>query len=277
MAHAPPLTAGERWSRELLAGLRADGYRPAAWVVLLDQSFAHAAASRGARPALARQARRWGIAGAAATLAAAPAGRARPLAGLAWWAACCAMLESHLGMVEGPSGEPRARLSGADALTLLRLGLVPLAAAPADRTRWAATIIAAAASDVADGRLARRAGPTRLGRDLDSYSDAAFLAAAVSGAARAGWLPRSAAIATLARQGAGFAFTSAHWFARGAPPPLSADTRWAAGPTTAGLLLAAGGARRAAAGVLGLTTAAALIAHATALARDRRAAGAAAR
>lgn len=276
MAGPPPLTTGERWSRELLAGLRADGYRPAAWVSLLDQSFAHAAASRGARPALARQARRWGIAGAAATLAAAPAGCARRLAGLAWWATCWAMLESHIGMVEGPGGEPRARLSGADALTLLRLGLVPHAAAPADRTRWAATIIAAAASDVADGRLARRAGPTRLGRDLDSYADAAFLAAALSSAARAGWLPRGAATATLARQGAGLAFTSVHWFARCAPPPLSADTRWAAAPTTAGLLLAAGGARRTAAGVLAATTTAALVAHATALARDRRA-GAAAR
>jgi len=269
VAGAPPLTDGERWSRKLLADLLAERYRPAACVSFLQRSFAYAGETRRARPALARQARRWGMAGSAATVVVTPASRLRPLAGLAWWGACWAMLEWHIGMVEGPHGERHARLSLADALTLLRLGLVPVAAAPAGAAPWAAAIMAGAASDAADGVAARRAGPTRLGRELDSYADTAFFSAAAWGAARAGWVPSGAASAVLARHCAGLAFVSYRWFAHGSPPQLSADTRWAAAPTTLGLLLAVAGARRTAGAVLASTAAAALATHAAAFARDR--------
>ena len=52
----------------------------------------------------------------------------------------------------------------------------------------------ALASDGLDGALARRSGPTRLGRDLEGLADAAFAAAALRGAVRHGWLgPRRGA------------------------------------------------------------------------------------
>lgn len=108
------------------------------------------------------------------------------------------MLDWHLGMVEGPDGEPRERLSAADALTLLRLWSISLLAAQRDPVTgsgptFAALIAAAAASDALDGALARRAGTTRLGRDLDTLADGLVSAVAARTAYRAGWLPRRVA------------------------------------------------------------------------------------
>lgn len=267
MADPRPLTDGERWSRDLLAGLRAEGYRPGAWLDFLARSFERAASARGERRALARQARRWGIAGAGASVIAAHAARLPPRRCLAWWGLCWAMLEWHLGMVEGSRGEPRAALSAADALTLARLGLVPFAAAPTGRGSWGAAVALAAASDAADGRLARRAGATRLGRELDSSADAAFFSAAALGAARAGWIARPVALASLGRHVGGVGFVACHWFAHGSPPPLAErSTRWATAPSAAGLLLAAAGARRTAGALLFAGSAAAAAVQAAALA-----------
>ena len=88
------------------------------------------------------------------------------------------MLDWHLGMAETAGREPWARALGtADAVTLLRLWAAPLAR----RTAHPAVIAMASATDVVDGLLARRAGPTRLGRDLDSAADASFFHAALGG------------------------------------------------------------------------------------------------
>jgi len=47
-------------------------------------------------------------------------------------------------MVEGPKGERRERLSVADALTLTRFWLAPLAARPSTRRSFAALVAAGA-------------------------------------------------------------------------------------------------------------------------------------
>ena len=105
---------------------------------------------------------------------------------LTWWAATALMLDWHLGMFETEDGRPR-NLGAADALTLARAWLVPVAL----DTPTPLVCVAAAATDALDGPAARRAGPTRAGRDLEGLVDACFTAAALRGARRHGWLGRA--------------------------------------------------------------------------------------
>ena len=141
-------------------------------------------------------------------------------------------------MVDGPRGECRERLSAADALTLTRFWLAPLAAWPSTRSSFAALVAAGAISDIADGRVAARRGPTRLGQDLDATADIAFFGAAAAGAASRRWLrPRAVAWLGL-RYGASLGFVACHYFLRAAPP-LRASGRWASPLLVAGLLAAA--------------------------------------
>ena len=170
-----PLTEGERWTGEALEQLRRRRYRPAAWLAFLAGSLERSRASRSQRPAMARQAAAWGVAGAAAWAAACVAARRRGdldppvLAGLAWWLVVWRMLDWHLGMAEGGDGRPRPRLSPADAVTLARFWLVPaLPAAARAGAPLPAAIVLGGATDWLDGTLARRDGRTRLGRDLDT-------------------------------------------------------------------------------------------------------------
>ena len=123
------------------------------------------------------------------------------------------MLDWHIGMLETEDGTPR-NLGPADACTLLRVWLVP-AAAGAPRP-WICAL--ALASDGLDGVLARRAGPTRIGRDLEGLADAAFAVAALRGAVRHGWLGRGAAAAELARIALGIGYATAVWFGRARAP-----------------------------------------------------------
>src|SRR3954469_11949004 len=92
------LTEGERWSRELLDRLRAERFRPGAWGRLLGDAFARARVVRGRRPALVGQSRRWGAVGVAAAV---PFGPRVVSSWALWWA----MVDWHLGMVEGAAGE----------------------------------------------------------------------------------------------------------------------------------------------------------------------------
>jgi len=196
--------------------LRAGGYRPRAWARFLAASFECAERTRAARPALVAQLDRW----LAAWLALGAAARLRPLSDalpavppageLAWAAGVHAMLRWHLGMVEGVAGERRDRLSAADAATLARLWIAPrLRRADRDPRTFIALVALCAAGDVLDGALARRAGPTRLGRDLDTLADACAGAFACAAALRAGWIGRRAAAAVAARYGLGL--TEALW------------------------------------------------------------------
>ncbi len=173
------LSEGERWTREALDRLRARRFSSPALVEFLAASLARARSVRARRPELVSQSRRFGAVGLAGSAALGPHAVLR---WLAWWA----MLDWHLGMAESDGGpEPRARaLGAADALTLSRLWAAPIAR----RTAHPAVIAVASATDVVDGLLARRVGPTRLGRDLDWAADASFFHAAVDGLVERGSL-----------------------------------------------------------------------------------------
>jgi phosphatidylglycerophosphate synthase len=155
------------------------------------------------------------------------------------------MLDWHLGMVEGPNGEPRDRLSAADAVTLSRIALVPFLAAQGDPEQasvptYTALLALAGASDALDGVLARRVGPTRLGRDLDTVADALTGAVAARAARRAGWLPTGASRLAAARSVIPVAVVAASYFRTGRRPAGDAvgATRRLAPALLAGLAIA---------------------------------------
>ncbi len=187
-------TEGEQWASAQLAALRSSRYDAATWESFLGESFRRAAEIRRQRSALSAQAVRWTLGGGLATAALRQTivrgGRAPSARGLAsWWMTQALMLDWHLGMVQELDGAPREKLSVADALTLSRVAVVPFAAcAPPDAVLFLALLGFAGATDLLDGRFARRRGPTRFGRDFDTLADLAFRAAAVRGARRAGWL-----------------------------------------------------------------------------------------
>jgi len=216
------MTGGERWAASELGALRAGRFVPRAWWRFLRASFARSASAREARPELTSQARGWSAVGLGAGVALYAWPRIRtPRAGqfALWWLATAAMLDWHLGMLEGPDGEHRERLSAADALTLLRIWSVPLIAAQSSPAPFAALIAAAGASDALDGALARRTGPSRLGRDLDTVADALTSAAAARAGRRAGWLPANAARLVTLRSVVPITVVAATYFRTGQRPP----------------------------------------------------------
>jgi hypothetical protein len=227
------LTEGERWAREELERLR---FTPAGVGRFLMASSRRSTEIRRARPELARRA--WSWIGLGGVLYLAAPVRLRPA--LAWWAGTAVMLDWHLGMFETEDGRPR-NLGAADALTLARAWLVPVAL----DTPSPLVCLAAAATDALDGPAARRAGPTRAGRDLEGLVDACFTAAALRGARRRGWLGRAPVAGELARIGAGFGYAVGVWFGRAQPPPdeLLHAARWSTALRVAGLATAGGGRR----------------------------------
>ncbi len=268
---AAAITPGELWTRDQLAALLAGRFSPSAIAAFLLASQRRAAQVRRARPALARQSRQWMSAGAAVWIALALAGaqpwRRRLRAGLAWWGAGAVMLDWHLGMAETPDGRPLA-LGPADALTLLRVWLVPVAA----DSPVPGVVAVGALTDVLDGMAARATEPSRLGRDLEGLADACFAAAALLGARRRGWLGPGAAVAELARLGAGFGYALLVYFGTaGAPDPRVTRAARVAAPVRVAGLLAAGRGRP------GLADALVLSGCAWSVAELARAAGAARR
>jgi phosphatidylglycerophosphate synthase len=150
------------------------------------------------------------------------------------------MLDWHLGMVETPDGRPRM-LSGADALTLARAWLVPVATEDPSPLVTGGAVL----SDVLDGALARRGEPTRAGRDLEGLVDACFGAAALRGALRRDAIAPAAAAAELARVGAGFGYALVVYFGRAdAPDARVIRAGRITTPVRAAALLAAGLGRR---------------------------------
>ncbi|WP_249011910.1 CDP-alcohol phosphatidyltransferase family protein [Conexibacter sp. DBS9H8] len=227
-------TAGEQWAADALTDLRRDGFAPAAVGRFLTRSVQRARESRLARPDLARQSLRWQAIGTLLLLAvrerAVAGGRPQPTRAelVTWLVLVGRMLDWHLGMLESDAGVPRERLDTADALMLGRAAIAPfIAAAPPDADTFMALIGAGALSDLLDGRLARRRGPTRLGRDFDSLADSAFRIAAISGARRAGWIGPTVTRLHLARQswlGLGAAW---QWFGHSTRPAVpEATVRW---------------------------------------------------
>jgi phosphatidylglycerophosphate synthase len=166
------------------------------------------------------------------------------------------MLDWHLGMVETPDGRPR-RLSAAEALTLARAWLVPVAA----RAPTPAVTGAAALSDVLDGALARRGEPTRAGRDLEGLVDACFGAAALRGALRRGAVAPVAVGVELARLGAGFGYALVVYFGRTEAPDVRVTraARLTTPVRAAGLIAAGFGRRRLASALLAAGSAGSIV------------------
>ena len=256
------LTEGEQWARAELQRLLDRRFTPPAIAAFLHASQRRSNDVRRRHPERARRAAAWLTLGALAYVPARDRAR-RPAA---WWAATALMLDWHLGMFETQQGEPR-NLGPADALTLARAWMVPLAA----REPTPALVLTAAATDVLDGIAARATQPTRAGRDLEGLVDACFGAAALHGAQRAHQLGATPARAELARLTAGFAFALAVYLGRAQPPPAAVIRAGRATTTArvAGLALAAQGHRRAGELLLlcGSAASVALLARAAAVSR----------
>jgi phosphatidylglycerophosphate synthase len=233
------LTEGERWSRELLDRLRQERFTGSAWRRFFADGFGRSRLIRAQRPELARQSRRWGVAG---LVAAVPFGPGT----VAWWALWWAMVDWHLGMVETSAGHER-QLSAADALTLGRLWATPIVRRHPEP--W--LVAAGMATDLVDGALARRAGPTRLGRDFDSTADTLFLDAALRGAAERHGLDLRLLELERARLVVGAAVTLGSYLGASQPAPQQHNRGPAAVLAAAGALLAATGRSRPAEHVLG--------------------------
>ncbi len=244
------LTDGERWTARDLATLRHRHYRPGGWVAFLRSSLARSAQARRERPEMARQARVWGAWGAVAWGAACALARGRedfrlrPLPGMLWWLAVWRMLEWHLGMAEGGDGHARERLSPADAITLARFWLVPVTAGAARSSRGLPLLIVVGGlTDWLDGGVSRRTGRTRLGRDLDTTADLAFLSTAAAAARSQGRISPLAYSILAARHTVGVTIALGATFGRVRRPAIRARP-WGAALRTGGLTLAAAGARR---------------------------------
>jgi phosphatidylglycerophosphate synthase len=97
----------------------------------------------------------------------------------------------------------------------------------------------AALTDALDGRLARRSGATRLGRDLDTIADVLIKLAAARAARRAGWLAAASAHVLVACQGAGVALATASYFGTGRRrAAVTSEARWSAPALLGGLVVA---------------------------------------
>lgn len=251
-----PLTGGERWTAQELAKLRRRRYRPGAWVAFLGSSLERSAVSRRARPGMARQARRWGTGGAIAWVMACVAAREhddlelRPVSGLLWWLSVWRMLDWHLGMAEGGDGRPRPALSPADAITLARFWLVPVAQGVARSPRGLPTIILAGGlTDWLDGKVARSRGRTRLGRDLDTTADLAFLTTTALAARSAERIAPLGFWVLLGRHSVGAVLALGAVFGRARRPAIRARP-WGAALRIGGLAISTAGASRSGAVLL---------------------------
>lgn len=211
------LTEGELWARAELQALLDRRFSPPAVARFLWRSQLRTNDIRRRHPELGRQAWTWMAIGAAVWGGLAAGGaepfRRRAREGLAWWALTTLMLDWHLGMIESEDGEP-VLMGPADALTLARVWLVPVAA----DTPSAAIVALAGLTDVLDGRVARATRTTRLGRDLEGLADTCFAAAALSGSVRQGRISRFAVGAELGRLGLGFAYALFLYFGRAQAP-----------------------------------------------------------
>jgi phosphatidylglycerophosphate synthase len=140
---------------ELLAGLRAGRWRPSAWA-----RFAAWSARRSVQQARLHP-RALAELTALHAIFAVLAGRR----GSRWTVVSWVLAVSHLGMLEA-----RPSLGLPSTVTMLRANLPAIWRGP---VRWLPAV--ALASDLADGRLARRTGgETSFGAQADSLADAAF-------------------------------------------------------------------------------------------------------
>jgi phosphatidylglycerophosphate synthase len=208
------MTEGELWARQLLAELRADRFRPRAWVRFLRNSLERARTTRRAR----REHRTVLLLAASGAAAWTAAGVAvlGPVAAIAaaWWLSACLMLDWHLGMLERPDGRPLAGLGLANTLALLRVGVAP-ALLLVSQDAAGVLLLVAGMTDAVDGPLARqRDEVTRLGRWLDGAGDSFAFGAAALAAPLPGWVRAL----VLIRYGVPWLGVAAVYFARAHAP-----------------------------------------------------------
>jgi phosphatidylglycerophosphate synthase len=179
-----PVDAGSRErTQELLSGLAAGRWRPAAWGRFACRAAVMSCQAAAARPRAAGE-----VTALHAAVLLLARGRGRTWTGLSWLLAV-----THLGLL----GERRS-LGAANAVTLAR-GCLPALAAG----RWTGPCVLAA--DFLDGQLARRRGEsTVFGSYADTLADAAFWtwfaarhepSRMLRAAAAAAWAAPAAAIA----------------------------------------------------------------------------------
>jgi len=214
------MSASERWTRELLAELKAGRFACRAWRRFLSRSFARAREQRASRPREHRAVVALGAGGVLLWAAAAVAGKpALAIGGAAWWVAVSLMLDWHLGMLERPDGSRLDGLGQANLLTLVRAWLVPGMLALAGTEGGLLLLLLAGTTDVADGIVARRDGAvSRLGSWLDGSVDTLALGAAVLGAGVRGLLPAWAVGIVVLRLVLPWAILSVAYFARAERP-----------------------------------------------------------
>ena len=232
------MTEGEVWVGEVLAELRAAGYRPRAWARFVQRSLLFARERRVDRSREHRATLALGSVGLAAWLGVGLAGRPwLAAAGAGWWIATALMIDWHLGMLEDDSGRRTDGLGPANALTFLRAGTPPAVFALFGSSAGVAILVAAAMSDLLDGWLARRRGETtRLGRWLDGSVDGLVIGAAALGAWRAGLAPGWLAGLIVLRLAAPWLVVTVATFARARTP----DPRRLVSGRIPGLVLLAG-------------------------------------
>jgi phosphatidylglycerophosphate synthase len=190
------------FKRELIAELKAAGYRPRAWVIYVRRHFEAAIRLIAERPGPVRSVVAHGIALFILFFVAAlglglthglDLGRRFFLAGALWVGVLCGWVLFHLGLLTDLAGRPLFRLGWPNALTLLRGATVPalLVLAGAGADLLAVLVLAiGAATDVLDGFVARRIGPlSRLGVIFDAIVDITWYTAAFFAFTRAGLLP----------------------------------------------------------------------------------------
>lgn len=138
----------------LLAELRRGRWRPRVW-----RRFWRAALARSAQQALAHPRAAAELTVLHTAVLALSRGRGR-----AWIATSWLMCVTHLGLLED-----RSSIGPANVVTLVRANLPVVGDVLGPRLGAVALV-----SDVVDGRLARRRGPTRFGAYADALADAAF-------------------------------------------------------------------------------------------------------
>ena len=235
--HPPNETAAPDFVLDLLAELRAGRYRPRAWAWFFWRSWRR---SRETARAHQRLVRSWakiaaGLAlGEAAALALeARLGSAEAARRAAPGVALCLAAQQldayvHLGMNAHPRGGPLFDLLGVStSLTLARQAIAGLlwghllGGRPAPRTHALAALVAASATDAADGALARRLDrATYLGWYLDGAADlSVWVALALTLGARR-MVPRWLVVLLLGRWAVPFGIGCASYFGWMRRPPL---------------------------------------------------------
>ena len=195
------------FTRELIDDLVQDRYRPRAWRAFGARFWARSLEDIRAEPERMLSFWQWILLGAGfglglVGLTYAFYGSGETLRALAlwlpWYALTALFVLAHLGMVDDEDGRPHRNLLLPNGLSLMRLGLAPLAmwpclSAPADLdigSAYAAFLVILALTDVLDGWLAHRWDlHTRMGRMLDPLADLALLVFLAAGLMQAGLLP----------------------------------------------------------------------------------------